>query len=83
VLTHPRCMRCHPKGDHPLQGTDHHEHMPRVWRNDTGKLGHPLHRVSQRRKFHVARGRQLSEHSRPSTLGARAAVDGLGRQNYR
>jgi hypothetical protein len=38
-LTHPRCMSCHPAGDHPLQGADHHEHMPRVWRSDTGHLG--------------------------------------------
>jgi hypothetical protein len=39
LLTHPRCMSCHPAGDHPLQGADHHEHMPRVWRGDTGHLG--------------------------------------------
>ena len=39
LLTHPRCMSCHPAGDHPLQGADHHEHMPRVWRSDTGHLG--------------------------------------------
>jgi hypothetical protein len=23
VLTGPRCMNCHPAGDHPLQGDDH------------------------------------------------------------
>jgi hypothetical protein len=39
LLTHPRCMGCHPAGDHPLQGADHHEHMPRVWRSDAGNLG--------------------------------------------
>jgi hypothetical protein len=39
VLTHPRCMSCHPAGDHPLQGADHHEHMPRVWRSEAGNLG--------------------------------------------
>jgi hypothetical protein len=39
VLTHPRCMNCHPAGDHPLQGVDHHEHMPRVWRSDAGSIG--------------------------------------------
>src|ERR1700730_6649775 len=38
-LTHPRCMSCHPAGDHPLQGADHHEHMQRVWRSDPGHLG--------------------------------------------
>jgi hypothetical protein len=41
VLTHPRCMNCHPSGEHPLQGADHHEHRPVVWRNDTGNLGTP------------------------------------------
>jgi hypothetical protein len=41
VLTHPRCMNCHPAGEHPLQGADHHEHRPPVWRSDTGKYGTP------------------------------------------
>jgi hypothetical protein len=36
VLTHPRCMNCHPAGDHPLQGADHHEHQPPAWRGDGG-----------------------------------------------
>jgi hypothetical protein len=39
VLTHPRCMNCHPAGDHPLQGADYHEHRPPVWRGDTGHFG--------------------------------------------
>jgi len=34
VVTHPRCMNCHPVGDHPLQGADHHEHMPPVPRGE-------------------------------------------------
>src|ERR1700744_958416 len=38
LLTHPRCLNCHPAGDHPLQGADHREHMPPVWRADTGHL---------------------------------------------
>jgi len=38
VITHPRCMNCHPAGDHPLQGDDQHEHMPPVWRGETGHL---------------------------------------------
>jgi hypothetical protein len=41
VLTHPRCMNCHPAGEHPLQGADHHEHRPVVWRSDTGSFGTP------------------------------------------
>src|SRR3954468_9379537 len=36
VVTHPRCMNCHPAGDHPLQGNDRHEHMPPVPRGDAG-----------------------------------------------
>lgn len=36
VITHPRCMNCHPAGDHPLQGDDQHEHMPPIWRAETG-----------------------------------------------
>ncbi len=38
VLTHPRCMNCHPAGDHPLQGDDRHVHMPPAWRGETGHL---------------------------------------------
>jgi len=36
VLTHPRCMNCHPAGDRPLQGDDQHAHLPPVWRGETG-----------------------------------------------
>ena len=38
LLTNPRCMNCHPAGDHPLQGNDQHEHIPPVWRGETGHL---------------------------------------------
>jgi hypothetical protein len=31
-------MNCHPAGDHPLQGNDQHEHLPPVWRGETGHL---------------------------------------------
>jgi hypothetical protein len=36
VVTHPRCMNCHPAGEHPLQGADHREHMPPAFRGDGG-----------------------------------------------
>src|ERR1019366_6535497 len=41
VLTHPRCMNCHPAGANPTQGSDRHEHMPPVWREDaaSGAIG--------------------------------------------
>jgi hypothetical protein len=36
VVTHPRCMNCHPAGNHPLQGNDRHTHMPPVPRGEAG-----------------------------------------------
>jgi hypothetical protein len=34
VITGPRCMNCHPSGDHPLQGDDQHIHEPAVIRGE-------------------------------------------------
>jgi hypothetical protein len=41
LLTHPRCMNCHPAGEHPLQGDNHRVHEPPVWRENTatGAIG--------------------------------------------
>jgi hypothetical protein len=39
VLTHPRCVNCHPAGDHPRQGEDSRPHQPPVER---GADGHGL-----------------------------------------
>jgi hypothetical protein len=36
VLTHPRCMNCHPAGDQPLQGTDRRIHFPPARRAGLG-----------------------------------------------
>jgi hypothetical protein len=36
VLTHPRCMNCHPATDRPTQGADMHVHFPPVLRGDNG-----------------------------------------------
>ncbi len=36
VLTHPRCLNCHPRGDSPKQGLDAHVHMPPVERGPGG-----------------------------------------------
>ena len=36
VLTHPRCMNCHPAGDAPLQGEDGSAHEPPVRRGQGG-----------------------------------------------
>jgi len=40
VITHPRCVNCHPAGDTPLQGDDSHPHLPVVHRGD-GNFGAP------------------------------------------
>jgi hypothetical protein len=36
VLTGPRCMNCHPAGDHPLQGDNHAPHRPAALRGPDG-----------------------------------------------
>ncbi len=36
VITHPRCVNCHPAGDRPLQGEDGHPHVPPVTRGPAG-----------------------------------------------
>jgi len=36
VLTHPRCINCHPAGDQPLQGTSDRLHEPPVQRGRGG-----------------------------------------------
>jgi hypothetical protein len=41
VLTHPRCLNCHPKGDSPKQGDQRSIHTPPITRgpHDDGPLG--------------------------------------------
>ncbi len=43
VFTSPRCMNCHPAGNHPTQGDDNHPHDPPVARGpaDAGIAGTP------------------------------------------
>ena len=40
VLTHPRCINCHPRGDNPLQGEAMQKHQPPVQRG-IGNFGMP------------------------------------------
>jgi hypothetical protein len=58
VLTGPRCMNCHPAGDHPLQGSDHHIHEPAAWRgpNDSGVPGLPCASCHTDRNFTLPTG---------------------------
>src|SRR5258708_18183932 len=41
VLTHPRCLNCHPKGDSPKQGAERRIHTPPITRgtHDNGPAG--------------------------------------------
>jgi hypothetical protein len=61
VLTGPRCMNCHPAGEHPLQGTDHHIHQPAAFRgpNDNGVPGLPCAACHSDRNFTLATGEAL------------------------
>jgi hypothetical protein len=45
VLTHPRCINCHPATDRPTQANDRHEHMPPVTRGEDG-FGGPANRCT-------------------------------------
>ena len=36
VITHPRCINCHPAGDRPSQGENGHPHLPLVVRGPEG-----------------------------------------------
>jgi hypothetical protein len=40
VLTHPRCMNCHPATDRPLQGNDKHPHEPMATREGSCSTCH-------------------------------------------
>lgn len=37
VLSHPRCLNCHPKGDSPRQGAFERVHMPAISRGAQGR----------------------------------------------
>jgi len=58
VLTGPRCMNCHPVGDHPLQGDDHRIHQPAAARgpNDIGVPGLPCASCHTDRNFTLPAG---------------------------
>jgi len=43
VLTHPRCMNCHPATDRPLQGNDRHAHQPVATRQGACSTCHTEH----------------------------------------
>lgn len=53
VLTHPRCLNCHPKGDSPKQGDLRRIHSPPITRGpaDHGPLGLPCAACHQPKNY--------------------------------
>jgi hypothetical protein len=66
VITHPRCMNCHPAGDSPLQGNDQHQHMPPTWRGEAGAgvAGAPCSSCHTEKNFTLV-GTSATYHSIP------------------
>jgi hypothetical protein len=57
VLSHPRCVNCHPKDDTPKQGMDSHVHVPPMTRgpDNNGPLGLPCKACHNEANYDVAR----------------------------
>jgi hypothetical protein len=57
VLSHPRCVNCHPRDDTPKQGLDQHIHSPPITRGpqDHGPLGLSCAACHTGANFDVAR----------------------------
>ena len=53
VLTHPRCLNCHPKDDSPKQGDQRRVHTPAITRGpyDNGPLGLPCAACHQQANY--------------------------------
>ena len=75
VLTSPRCMNCHPAGDHPTQGSDHHRHDPPVARgpSDDGIAGTPCQACHMDRTVDLFPGAVARYASIPGAPGWRLA----------
>jgi len=56
VLTHPRCLNCHPKGDSPKQGINRQIHLPPITRGpkDHGPAGIQCAACHQTTNYRVA-----------------------------
>jgi hypothetical protein len=53
VLTHPRCMNCHPAGNQPLQGAEHKPHYPPAHRAGTSGSSEACSACHTDRNFNV------------------------------
>jgi len=78
VLTHPRCVNCHPAGDRPRQGDIRRLHQPPVARGEDG-FGLPAMRcpICHQGQFRTRRS------AGQSWLASGAARDELGGQDGR
>jgi len=67
VFTSPRCMNCHPAGDHPTQGADHHPHQPAIVRgeSDNGPPGTSCQACHMNRTVELFAGAVASYESIP------------------
>ena len=59
AITSPRCVNCHPAGDHPLQGDEHRPHSPPVMRgeNGAGVPGNTCQACHTDRNFQIVGGK--------------------------
>ncbi len=79
VLTHPRCLNCHPSGDRPRQG-DTAPTASAAGRARPGWVRPSGHALSDLPSGGELRARPRA---RQSDLASRAARDGMGRQDAR
>ena len=76
VITHARCVNCHPAGDRPAQGDDRHPHSR--WSCAVSTISAPSACAAR-----PATGRRTSmpgRHPGPSRVARGADRDGVGRQ---
>ena len=75
VFTSPRCLNCHPAGDHPTQGDDLHPHEPAAWRGeaDAGIAGAPCAACHMNRNVDLFPGAVAGYASIPGHPGWRLA----------
>ena len=78
VITSPRCMNCHPAGDHPTQGNDEHVHQPAATRGSGGRDSRVgMRGVPHRQEFSARRRHKLPKHSWSSAMGIGTPGDGM------
>ena len=82
VFGSPRCLNCHPAGDHPTQGADNHPHDPPVARgpSDDGIVGTPCQSCHMDRTVDLFPGAAARYASIPGAPNWRLAPIGMAWQ---